>query len=197
MAAISSPYGFRPVNRIDGLPYAGVTRQIKIASGYASNIFNGSLVSIVNTGTIAMVTNIGTAFPVGTIGVFLGCQYTDPNFGLTFKQYWPSGTLANDAVGFVVDDPNVLFQVQADNTMAQSTLGENVILSVVQSTTSGSTNTGNSNTAVNATSATTNTYAFRVVDFVNSPTSRVGDAYTDILVKFNPVAHSYTNVLGV
>ena len=36
-----------------------------------------------------------------------------------------------------------------------------------------------------------------IVDFVNGPFSQVGDAYTDVLVKFNPVAHSYNNPLGV
>ena len=29
---VSAPYGFKPVNRIDGMPYAGQTRLIPIAS---------------------------------------------------------------------------------------------------------------------------------------------------------------------
>jgi len=201
MSATATPYGFKPVNEIGGLPYAGSTRQIKIASGYASNIYYGSVVSIVAAGTIQVVTTNGdnsTPFPAGTIGVFVGCTYTNPSTKqLTFSQYWPTGTVASDAMAYVVDDYNTLFQVQADGSLAQATLGSNAILAAVQSTSTGSTTTGNSNTAISATVATTSGYAFRIVDFVESTTSTVGDAYTDVLVKFNPVAHSYNNPTGI
>jgi len=201
MSATATPYGFKPVNEIGGLPYAGSTRQIKIASGYASNIYYGQVVSIVAAGTIQVVTTNGdnsTPFPAGTIGVFVGCTYTNPSTKqLTFAQYWPTGTVASDAMAYVVDDYNTLFQVQADGSLAQATLGSNAILAAVQSTSTGSTTTGNSNTAISATTATTSGYAFRIVDFVESTTSTVGDAYTDVLVKFNPVAHSYNNPTGI
>lgn len=201
MSATATPYGFKPVNEIGGLPYAGSTRQIKIASGYASNIYYGSVVSIVAAGTIEIVTTNGdnsTPFPAGTIGVFVGCTYTNPSTKqLTFAQYWPTGTVASDAMAYVVDDYNTLFQVQADGSLAQATLGSNAILAAVQSTSTGSTTTGNSNTALSTSVATTSGYAFRIVDFVESTTSTVGDAYTDVLVKFNPVAHSYNNPTGI
>lgn len=201
MSATATPYGFKPVNEIGGLPYAGSTRQIKIASGYASNIYYGQVVSIVAAGTIQVVTTNGdnsTPFPAGTIGVFVGCTYTNPSTKqLTFAQYWPTGTVASDAMAYVVDDYNTLFQVQADGSLAQTALGSNAILAAVQSTSTGSTTTGNSNTALSASVATTSGYAFRIVDFVESTTSTVGDAYTDVLVKFNPVAHSYNNPTGI
>ena len=76
MSATATPYGFKPVNEIGGLPYAGSTRQIKIASSYGSNIFYGQVVSIVAAGTIEVVTTNGnnsTPFPAGTVGVFVGC----------------------------------------------------------------------------------------------------------------------------
>ena len=82
MAATATPYGLRAVNLIGGIPFAGSTRQISIASGYGTNIFNGSVVSIAATGTIEIVTTNGdnsTPFPAGTIGVFVGCRYTDPS----------------------------------------------------------------------------------------------------------------------
>lgn len=202
MATTAAPYGLKPVGRVDGMPYAGAIRQIKIASGYAANIYNGSIVSVVAAGTVEIVTTNGdnsTPFPAGTIGVFVGCQYTDPNLGyLIQKQNWPTGTVASDAVAFVVDDPMALFQAQADGAMAQTTLGNNVYLAAVQSTSTGSTTTGNSNTALDAsTAAATSGFAFRVVGFVESTGSTVGDAYTDVLVKFNPGAHSYTNNTGI
>jgi hypothetical protein len=146
--------------------------------------------------------SIGSAadlFGAGTIGVFVGCTYTDPSTKQKlFAQYWPSGTVASDAMAYVVDDYDALFQVQADDSLAQTTLGNNIPLAAVQSTSTGSTTTGNSNTAVDASAAAATTgISLRIVDFVDSTTSTVGDAYTDVLVKFNPVAHSYTNPLGI
>ncbi len=201
MAATAAPYGFKPVNLIGGLPYAGSTRQIKIASGYASNLYNGQIVRIATDGTIALMVNVGSAgdvFLAGTVGVFVGCTYTDPTLKYKLNsQYWPTGTVASDAMAYVVDDPNAVFQVQSAGSLVQADLGANVPLSAVQSTTTGSTTTGNSNTAVSATAAATTLISLRIVDFVNGPFSTVGDAYTDVLVKFNPVAHSYNNPLGV
>ena len=201
MASTAAPHGFKPLNLVGGQPFAGSTRQIKLASGNNTNIFNGSIVSVVAAGTIELVTTNGdnsTPFPAGTVGVFVGCTYTDPSTGqITFNQYFPAGTVAADAKAYVVDDPDVLLQVQADATMAQATLGSNAHLAAVQSTSTGSTVTGNSNTALDATVNTTSGFAFRVVDFVDSPNSSVGDSFTDVIVKFNPDAHSYLNKTGI
>ncbi len=200
MATTAAPYGLKPVNLIGGLPYSGSTRLIKIASAYGTNIFNGDIVSIVAAGTIAKVTATGAdgttnAFPAGVVGVFVGCTYTDPNLGYKiFRQYWPASTVASDAMAYVVDDPNVVFKAQADDTMAQATLGSNVC--VVQ--TAGSTATGNSAVALDASSAATDTFLpFRIVGFENAPGSAVGDTYTDCLVKFNAGIHSYTSGTGI
>ena len=201
MASTSTPYGLKPVNLIGGQPYAGSTRQIKIASGYGTNIFNGSVVAIVAGGTIEIVTTNGdnsTPFPAGTIGVFVGCRYTDPSTSqLTFNQYWPTGTVASDAMAYIVDDPDVVFQIQADGAVTQADLGQNTHLAAVQSTSTGSTTNGNSTSAATSTTNTTSGWAFRIVDFVDSPTSSIGDEYTDLLVKFNPDSHSYTNKTGI
>ena len=199
MATTATPYGLRPINEVSGLPYAGATRKLPIASGFGTNIFYGSVVVIAANGTIQLMTDVGSAadpFPAGTIGVFMGCSYTDAVMGFVNRQFWPAGQVAGDALAFIVDDPNVAFQVQGDNTMAQATLGMNAPLSNVQSGTTGSTATGNSNVALDATTAATTGIAFRVVDFIDAPGSTVGDAFTDVVVKFNPGSHSYTSNTG-
>jgi len=199
MATTAAPYGLKPVNLIGGQPYAGSTRQLKIASGYASNIYNGSVVSIVAAGTVEIVDEPGTnasAFPAGTVGVFVGCTYTDPSTKQKlFSQYWPSGTVASDAMAYVVDDYDCVFQIQADDTLAQSALGINI---PVVNPTAGSAVTGNSTMAADASAIdVTDTIAFKIIDFVNSTTSSVGDAKTDVLVKFNPKSHAYSNGTGI
>jgi len=199
MATTAAPYGLKAVNLVGGQPYAGSTRLVKIASGYAADIFNGSVVSVVAAGTVEIVDELGTnasQFPAGTLGVFVGCSYTDPSTKQKlFSQYWPTGTVASDAVAYVIDDPDVVFQIQADEAVVQAALGSNI---GVANPTVGSTVTGNSTMAADPTTVdVTNTIAFKIVDFVDSTTSSVGDTYTDLLVKFNPLSHAYTNGTGI
>jgi len=211
MAAVSSPYGLKAINLIGGLPYAGSTRMVPIASGYATNIYFGSIVCIIADGSLNIVTATGAdattnAWPdgsshaTGAVGIFVGCSYTSPSTKQKlFSQFWPTGTVASDAVAYVVDDDRAVFQVQAAGTVAATALGANFFLSAAQSTSTGSTTTGNSTTAVVAGASSLQTTApFRCVGFVDMVGfSVVGDAYTDILVKFNPGWHSYTCVVGI
>ena len=206
MASTASPYGFKAVNEIGGLPYAGSTRTFLInPAGYSNNIFNGSLVYVATNGYLQLVTADGSdgttnAFPAGTTltgatGVFVGCSYVNAQGQQIWSQYYPANT-TGVVTAMVIDDPNTVFQVQADGSVAQAGLGANVTLANAQTTSTGSTTTGNSNIAVSATTKTT-TAPFRIIGFVNSTTSQVGDAYTDLLVKWNPGWHSYTNVVGI
>jgi hypothetical protein len=207
MASTASPYGLRAVNELGGLPYAGSTRSFLFdPAGYGANVYNGSLVYVKSTGYIEIVTATGAdattnGFPVGTantgaVGVFVGCSYVNAQGQTVFSQYYPSGSL--NATAFVIDDDRTVFQVQSAGTVTIAALGSNVFFSTGAVST-GSTSTGNSTASVVAgASAVTTTAAFRVVGFVNMVGfSTVGDAYTDILVKFNPGYHSYSNAVGL
>lgn len=206
MATTAAPYGLKPVKRADGLPYAGATSQYLIdPAGEATNLFNGQVVHIGADGYIALSTATGAdgttnALPTGTtltgsLGVFVGCEYVNAQGQLIFSQYYPSGTVAPTGTSikaYVVDDPNVLFQVQLDGAADQSDIGANTFFAAAQSTSTGNTATGNSTSAMDATTVTT-TAAFRIVSAV----SPIGDAYPDVLVKFNPGYHSMTNAVGL
>lgn len=191
MAATATPYGARPVDTLGATGFVNKVRQIAIASGYAANIFYGDFVTLVNTGTVQKDTGTTTLTPVG---IFVGCFYTDPTTKQpTYSQYWPTGTVASDAVAYVIDDPYVVFQMQANGSLAQTALGNNA--AVVQ--TAGSTDIGKSKNALNASSIdTTNTLPIRIIGFVDGPTSEVGDAFTDALCIFN-AGHQYLNTTGV
>ena len=198
MASTAAPYGLRAVNELGGLPYAGSTRQFLInPAGSTANIYNGTVVALDTDGYIYPVTNVGSAadpFPAGTIGVFTGCSYVNAQGQQIWSQYYPTG-VTGVVTADVIDDDRAVFQVQSAGSLGQSALGANVALSAAQT---GSTKTGNSTTAVSATPATTSGIAFRIVGFVNKQGfSTVGDAYTDVLVKFNPAAHSYSNPTGI
>ena len=206
MASTATPYGLRAVNELGGLPYAGSTRQFLIdPAGYNTNIFNGSIVAVNTSGYINIVGTVGSSagdiFPAGTIGVFVGCSYVNAQGQVVYAQYYPANTVApagTAITAYVIDDDRAVFQVQAAGTLGQTALGMNAILNAVQSTSTGSTTTGNSNTAISISVASTATYAFKIVGFVDMQGfSTVGDAYTDVLVKFNVGSHAYNTALGV
>lgn len=191
MSSTATPYGFRPVGLLGSGTWSDATRQIKIASGYATAIFYGDAVKLVSAGTVEKDTGTTALTPVG---IFVGCRYTDPTTNQpTYSQYWPASTAASDAFAYICDDPNIVFQAQGDASLAQTTLGNNV--AVVQ--TGGSTAIGNSKNALDAsTVATTNTLPVRILGFVDGPDQAVGDSFTDALCKWN-AGHQYSNTTGV
>lgn len=195
MATSATPNGAEPVNTLSASgSYSGKVRHIKIASGYATAIFYGDFVKLVAAGTLEKAA-VTTSVVAGTVGIFVGCSYTDPSTSqLTFNQQFPASTAASDIMAYVVDDPKLVFKMQADEAIAQTGLGNNV--SAVS--TAGSTSIGRSKNALDGGSiATTNTLPLRVLEFVEGPNSTVGDAFTDCLVTYLPLSHAYETKLGV
>jgi len=182
---VSAPYGFKPVNRLDGLPYAGATRKLPIEYAYSQNLFYGDVVQI-SGGTIvrssmSAASSPGTAV-AGTIGIFLGCSYTSPTTGQKlFAQYWPASTAANDAEAIIVDDPRALMKavVTTQGTSLANTsttvgylnpyyIGSNVYMIGGAGGVTGSTTTGNSAQSVSGA-------------VITSGTSGAGDRVTSAL----------------
>jgi hypothetical protein len=195
--AVEAPYGLLPINLIGGQVFAGSTRQIPIAVNSATAIFYGDVVKLNSDGTLDKDTGTSAATPVG---VFLGCTYVDPTFGLTFRQYYPGTTNINGITAYVLDDPDALFKVavvSSDTTMSfvnRTSVGNNAVL--VQN--SGLTATGNSRVAVSSTTATTSTWPVRVVDVIpDTATAGNPGSYTEVIVKWNQGMHQYLNPTGV
>ena len=192
MATSATPNGAEPVGTCSASgSFTGKVVHIKIASAYDTAIFYGDFVKLVTAGTVEK--DAGTA-ALTSIGIFMGCKYTDSSTSqMTFNQTWPADMAASDAMAYVLLDPDVLFKMQGDATIAQTGLGAN--FSVIQ--TAGSTTIGRSKNACDAsTVATTNTFPIRLVDFVDGPTSSVGDTYTDGIFRFN-AGHQLTNTTGI
>ncbi len=195
MATTATPMGAEPTDTLSASgSFTGKVRHIKIASGYGTGIFYGDFVKLVAAGTVEKAA-VTTAVVAGTVGIFVGCSYTDPTTSqLTFNQQFPASTAADDIMAYVVDDPKLVFRMQGDGSIAQTGLGNNV--SAVN--TAGSTSIGRSKNALDAsTIATTNSLPLRIVDFVDGPNSAVGDAFTDCLVTYLPLSHAYETKLGV
>ena len=192
---VSAPYGLIPINLIGGQVFAGATRQIPIASGSATAIYFGDVVELNNNGTLSKDVGTAVATPVG---VFLGCTYTDPVYGTTFRQYYPGGVNVDNITAYVQDNPTTLFKVAVVSSgttidaVSRTAVGENTAL--VQN--AGNSTTGNSKVAVSATTATDSTLPVRVIDVVPETANSLG-SYTEVIVKWNAGMHQYDNPTGV
>ena len=199
---VSKTYGFKPLQRLDGLPYAGAIRQIPVAAGYATAILNGDTVAISGGYLVAKTaTNSGD-----TVGVLVGCQYVNSSSQTVQGQYYPAAasTATALAYAYVVDDPNATFQVAA--TTAGSTtpaaysraamVGKNVAMVAG----AGSTTTGDSAYGIDGSSATTTaTFPIRVIDVIpasaTGPQSSNSTTYYEFVVRWNLA--QYNDTTGV
>ena len=192
---VDKPYGFRPINRIGGNPYAGSTRLVPIVSSgglTSAAMFNGDLVELTAAGTCQSIAN-GSAAPQA-LGVCMGVQYTNSSGQTVQAQFAPANS--QNAFAVLVDDPTALFQVavvSSGTTIAplnRASVGLNA--AVVLNT--GNANTGNSTQAIDDTVAITATLPIRIIDVV--PATATGtDAFVEMIVKIN--THSYNNTTGI
>jgi hypothetical protein len=187
---ITSPYGFKPINRFDGIPYAGATLQYPVTSGQA--IYYGDTVKLVNGGTV----QTSGATTTGTVlGVFTGCQYVNSSGQTVQAQYCPSSGVTNP-IAYVVVDPVAEFKVAVTTTGNTSVVtGANATIigtNVAQTSyTAGSTTTGDSVAAIvlpGTSLGNATTLPFRVVAVV--PDTAYANAtgtifYPEVVVKIN------------
>jgi len=196
---VSAPYGLKPVNLIGGQVFAGSTRLMQIASGYATDIFYGDLVKRVAAGTIEKDAGTATATPCG---IFLGVQFTNGSTGqVQQQQFYPASQAIKSGTqifAVVADDPDTLFQVSVVSSgttisgVGITSIGNNAEL--VQN--AGSTTTGNSAVAILAATATTNTLPIRIIDVVRD-TATAADNFPEVIVKINATMHQYNNATGI
>ena len=193
---VSAPFGLQPVNRIDGMPYAGAIRQIPVAAGFGTAIFDGDTVVINSDGFLVKSTTTNSG---DIVGVCLGGQYVNSSGQTVQGQFIPAlaSTTTNLALAYVVDDPMALFKVAVVTsgttmgTAGRTVVGTNLALVL----NAGNTTTGNSAFAVTLTGAgTTATIPIRVIDVVPE-TATAADTFTELLVKIN--THQYNNTTGV
>ena len=192
MANQNAAFGLRPNSKLGSNVNSEGTTEYSIASGASGNIFSGDPVKMASTGTILVAAAGDQA-----LGVFRGCKYTDSNGDVIYSAYWPNGTVSSDAVAFVVDDPNALFEVQsaATGSVVQTVVGNNA--DIVYST--GSTQTGISAVKISGTTAATSAQ-LRIVGFSGDPDNNAlgtGTLSTNVnmIVKINE--HFYAQVTGV
>ena len=195
---VSGPYGFQPINLIGGQVFAGQTRLFPIAQSSGTSIFYGDVVRLNTGGTLSKVSTTATA--TDAVGIFLGCQFTNPTTKqLLQQQYYPASTNATDIQAFVLDDPDALFKVAVTaagastiSGVTQAAIGQNSALIL----TAGSTTTGDSLASISATTGSGSAVPMRIIAGVPETVNASG-SFTEVIVKFNFGVHTYYSASAV
>ena len=127
MSATSAPFGLRPAFHPSGLDRAtalangiqAVSTSGNVSAGYASNILKGQPIKMNTAGWIEIVTG-GGAF----LGAFAGVEWTDATGRRRVSNYWPANESfqVGSVIAYYYSDPNIVYDIQADGSLAQSTL---------------------------------------------------------------------------
>ena len=194
MANIDAAFGLRPIKHRNGAPYNGAVNPYYVPAGYGTALFIGDPVTKTGTANSAILEVPGGNFNVGTLpavnktaagddnpitGVIVGFG-PDPD-GLS-RIYNPAST---ERLVYVCDDPDVVFEIQADGAIAATQVGLNAVLIY---TNSGSTTTGMSGAELDTTSdapAADASNQLTIQRVVNRVDVEAGSANTVVEVKIN------------
>ena len=181
MANTLEKFGLRPSRQLNGSPFINAQNRYRIASGNSTSIYQGDLVTPLTSGTITRyVANTSNT----VVGVFNGCFYTDPTTQKpTWSNFYPSSTNASDITAFVIDGPDTVFEINADDTFAVADIFKNFSVNNA----SGNTKTGISYVQLDvAESGTAGTFVVQAIDIGQDPNNDdVNTSGANIVVRIN------------
>ena len=181
MANVLERFGLRPSRQLNGSPFINAQNRYRIASGNSTSIFQGDLVTPLASGTVTRYV-ANTSNPV--VGVFNGCFYTDPTTQKpTFSNFYPQSTNASDITAFVIDGPDTVFEVNADEIFAVADIFKNYTVNNA----SGNTQTGISLVQLDVSlSGVDGTYVVQAIDISQDPNNDdVTTSNANIMVRIN------------
>lgn len=190
MANADKAFGLRALGNLSA---TGGQKQYgyEIADNQSGAIYQGDLVTISGGYVVKFLPASHTA----AVGVFNGCNYIDPTTGKpTWKNYYPGSVniTTGKIVADVIDDPNQLFIIQVDESVAQTDVGDNA--DVVG--TGGSTTTGVSTMELDSsTIANTAALNLKIVGLYDVPGNAFGTNAV-VVVKINEHLYGSAGVAG-
>ena len=207
MANTSRINGFKPVKHLNGSPYNGQANIYEVPAGEAVPVFVGDMVVLSDNAATsfypAVESACGASSQVAT-GIIVGAVVgivnpkIDPNGAMT------AGSIALDTPqlrpastkGFVLvaDSPDLIFETEADASVALASIGLNVGIGASAHTvplTSGvSPQYAYSTTAPSASASR----PLQIMGVVTRPDNETASAYNKILVKVT--THAYGNAVA-
>ena len=179
MSATSAPFGLRPAFHPSGLDRAQALAG-GIPSAYNTDILKGQAVLYVaGSGVIEPVNATGDSLS----GAFAGVEWTDTTGRRRVSNYWPANTAyqTGSCVAYFYNDPNIVYEIQADGSVAQTALGLDANLSNFAA---GSNVTGLSQATMVATPLSTGAQGqVQILDIAPYPGNDWGDAFTIVRVQ--------------
>ncbi len=175
MSTVSQPFGLRP-----SYSPSGVVRPTaySIVSAYGSNILQNQPVKIGTDGTIQAAA-IGDRF----IGTFQGVEFTDTDGRRRVSNKWTASTSATDIVAYVTLDPTIVYEIQANGSIAVTDIGKQADFTTI---TAGSTVTGLSGMMLDtATLTDSGSASLRIIGLAPGPDNAFGDSYTVVQVQIS------------
>ena len=197
MSSTNAPFGLRPAFHPSGLDRASalangiqaVSTSGNVSVGYATTILKGQPVKM-NTGGYIVVAAAGDAF----LGAFSGVEWTDATGRRRVSNFWPANEsfTVGSVVAYFYQDPNIVYEIQTDGTMAQTAIGDEADLS---NTTAGSTTTGLSQATLSTSLAGSgNTAQMRIIDIGPYADNAWGDDY--VIVRTTIAKYQFAGVAG-
>ena len=197
MSSTNAPFGLRPAFHPSGLDRAqalangiqAVSTSGNVSAGYATTILKGQPVKM-NTGGYIVVAAAGDAF----LGAFAGVEWTDATGRRRVSNYWPANEsfLVGSVVAYFYSDANIVYEIQSDGTLAQTSIGDEAHLS---NTTARSTTTGLSQCTLSTTLAGSgNSAQMRIVDIAPYADNAWGDDY--VIVRATIAKSQFAGVAG-
>jgi hypothetical protein len=182
MVAVSNPFGLRCVYHPSGLARARTALTDGIASGFGSAILLGQPIRFTpNQGTIAPITTNSQDW----LGVFDGVEWTDTTGRRRVNNSWISGTtfIAGTCRAYFIEDPDAVYEIQSDATMAQTTIYNQVNFTTANLA-AGSTTPGISQATAAATAVGSGVQGqMRVLDRGPQVNNAWGDAFVILRVQ--------------
>lgn len=177
MSSTNAPFGLRPSFHPTGLDRA-VALTDGIASGYSSNILKGQPVAL-NTSGVLICAVAGSAYQ----GAFAGVQFTDTSGRVRVSNSWPASTayVAGSCIAYYYSDPNIVYDIQADGSLAQTSIGDQANFSNIAA---GSTTTGLSQCTISSSLVGSSAVGdLRIINLSPGIDNAWGDAYTVVQVQ--------------
>lgn len=176
MSSTSAPFGLRPAFHPSGLDRAQALTN-GIASAYGSDILKGQPVKYNPSNGNIIIATVGAIWS----GAFSGVEWTDTTGRRRVSNYWPSGTTGTNIIAYFYNDQNIVYEIQTDATIAQTSIGNEYNFSNIAA---GSNTTGLSACTLGVSTAVGNGNPgdMRVVDIAGYSDNAWGDAYVIVRV---------------
>jgi len=181
MANVNEKFGLRPYRSINGAPWNNAQNRYTIANNLSTAIFQGDPVKPTTAGNVTLARS-NTSDRI--VGVFNGVFYNDPSTQKpTFRNNYPGSIAVAGITAFVVDDPNTVYLVDADEAFTRADLFKNYSLTNV----TGNTLTGISEKQLDVSvSGVATTFAVQAIDIQEGATdSDTSTSGVNVLVRIN------------